>query len=110
MLIWVPKVSDAQLLEATTKACRKQTRQEAYEGTPVVAHQLEGLAAEFEAIVKPLEDGRKLRIGVDSQPNHESGVVVYLAGAVVFAFNASTLVLPLALRRAQHPEALEAAV
>ena len=36
--------------------------------------------------------------------------LIYAIGAVVFVFNASRLVLPLALRRAQHPDALEATV
>ena len=36
--------------------------------------------------------------------------LIYVAGAVVFALNASRLVLPLALRRAQHPDALEASI
>jgi hypothetical protein len=36
--------------------------------------------------------------------------LIYGAGAVVFALNAFRLVLPLALRRAEHPDALEATV
>src|SRR6266849_6680567 len=43
---------------------------------PVVTHQLKGLAAELEALIEPLQDGRDLVVSVNPQANEEPRVVV----------------------------------
>src|SRR5439155_24452959 len=47
-----------------------------HEGEAVVAHQLDWVTAELEALLEPSQDGRRLGLGQDSQADHEAGMVV----------------------------------
>src|SRR6266545_641787 len=73
------QVPDAELLEALAEP-RKQAGQPANERLAVVAHELQGLATEFETLIHPEHDGSCLLLGQDAKADNESGVVVDQAG------------------------------
>ncbi len=66
---------NVELPEALAEA-GKHTWHPDHEGHTVVAHQLEWVTAELEALVEPAQDGCRLGLGQDSQPDHEAGVVI----------------------------------
>jgi len=69
-------VVDVQFLEALAEP-GEDVGHPGDEGLTVVAHEVQRLPAELEALVKPLQDGRSLGVGVNSQADDEAGVVVH---------------------------------
>src|SRR6266545_1628660 len=69
------QMPDMKLLKAFAET-REQARQPADEWLAVVAHELQGLAAEFEAFIHPEHDGSRLFLGQDAQADDKSRVVV----------------------------------
>src|SRR5256714_4595229 len=66
---------DVELPQALAEA-GEHARHPDHEGEAVVAHQLERLTAQLEALVEPSQDRRRLGLGQDAQPDHEAGMVV----------------------------------
>src|ERR1019366_4786443 len=69
------QVVDVQLLQPPAKA-REHVGHPGDKGLAVVAHQLQGLAAELEAVLEPAQDRRRVEIRVDAQADYETRVVV----------------------------------
>lgn len=69
------QVPDMKLLEAFAET-REQARQPTDERLAVVAHELQGLATEFETLIHPEHDGGGLRLGQDAEADDKPRVVV----------------------------------
>src|ERR1700730_627854 len=66
---------DVEVPQALAEA-GEHSRHPDHEGEAVVAHQLDWVTAQLEALVEPSQDGRRLGLGQDSEPDHEAGMVV----------------------------------
>src|SRR6202048_5501953 len=66
---------DVEVAQALAEA-GEHARHPDHEGEAVVAHQLDWVTAQLEAIVEPSQDGGRLGLGQDSEPDHEAGMVV----------------------------------
>ena len=67
-------VADVQLLKALAKSAQ-QPRHPAHEGLAVVAHHLEGLAADLEALIHPLQDRRQFGVQVQAEADQVPAMV-----------------------------------
>src|SRR6267143_1545265 len=70
-----PEVLDVQVSKALAEH-GQDTGHPDHERAAVVAHQLEGLTAELEALVEPGDDRGSFVLGQNAKHNHESRVVV----------------------------------